>query len=136
MNQSGKYEGKMKTKYASPAKHIEKNLELAAIYASYQAALRKAKQYDFSDMIMYVAIALEKNEELRSVLQDAYEYYLVDEHQDTNDAQNRIIEYLAAGDGASAARGPQSVCGGRREAGDFPLPGSIHRKLPLFRKEI
>ena len=43
-------------------------------------------------MIMYVALALESNAELTQVLQDAYEYFLVDEHQDTNDAQNKIIE--------------------------------------------
>ncbi|HVO29034.1 MAG TPA: ATP-dependent DNA helicase [Candidatus Paceibacterota bacterium] len=97
VNQSGKNEGKMKTKYAAAAKYVEKNLELAEIYRAYQAALRKAKQYDYSDMIMYVALALEKDGELRDVLQDAYEYFLVDEHQDTNDAQNRIIEWLAAG---------------------------------------
>ncbi len=39
--------------------------------------------------------ALELNDELTQVLQDAYEYFLVDEHQDTNDAQNRIIELIA-----------------------------------------
>jgi len=97
MNGKGKNEGKMKTKYASKAKYVEKNIELAALYSAYQSALRKAKQYDYSDMIMFVALALEKNEELRSVLQDAYLYFLVDEHQDTNDAQNKIIELLAAG---------------------------------------
>jgi DNA helicase-2/ATP-dependent DNA helicase PcrA len=102
INQSGKYEGKMKGKYAMAAKQAERNLELARVYAEYQKALRAAKQYDFSDMIMYVALALEgqassgkKDDELLRVLQEAYEYFLVDEHQDTNDAQNRIIELLA-----------------------------------------
>lgn len=97
INQSGKYEGKMKTKYVSVAKHVERNIELAKVYASYQKALAAAKQYDYSDMIMYVALALEANDELLRVLQDAYEYFLVDEHQDTNDAQNRIIEHIASG---------------------------------------
>ena len=97
MNQSGKYEGKMKTKYASAARHIEKNIELAEIYAAYQAALRKAKQYDYSDMIMEVMVALKKDEDLLGALRDAYDYLLVDEHQDTNDAQNRIIELIAGG---------------------------------------
>jgi DNA helicase-2/ATP-dependent DNA helicase PcrA len=94
-NTSGKYEGKMKGKYDAGAKRVEKNLELVRVYEAYQAALRKAKQYDYSDMIMYVALALEKNEDLRRVLQGAYDYFLVDEHQDTNDAQNKIIELLA-----------------------------------------
>ena len=97
MNQSGKYEGKMKTKYASAARHIEKNVELTKIYVAYQAALAKAKQYDYSDMIMEVMFALERDEELRRVLRDTYDYFLVDEHQDTNDAQNRIIELVVGG---------------------------------------
>jgi DNA helicase-2/ATP-dependent DNA helicase PcrA len=97
INQSGKYEGKMKTKYLSAAKHTERNLELATVYAEYQKALIAARQYDYSDMIMYVSLALESNDELARVLQDAYEYFLVDEHQDTNDAQNKIIELIAGG---------------------------------------
>ena len=75
---------------------VEKNIELVEIYAAYQAALRKAKQYDYSDMIMEVVAALKKSEDLRRVLQDAYDYFLVDEHQDTNDAQNRSSNCLAA----------------------------------------
>jgi DNA helicase-2/ATP-dependent DNA helicase PcrA len=97
INQSGKYEGKMKTKYVGMAKQAERNIELAEVYAAYQKALIAAKQYDYSDMIMYVALALEENDELLRVLQDAYEYFLVDEHQDTNDAQNKIIELVAGG---------------------------------------
>src|SRR3984957_10695755 len=97
-NTSGKYEGKMKGKYDAGAKRIEKNLELVGVYEAYQAALRAAKQYDYSDMIMYVALALEEKEDLRRVLQDAYDYFLVDKHQDTNDAQNKIIEMLADGE--------------------------------------
>ena len=134
VNQSGKYEGKMKTKYLTPAKHIEKNLELAAIYESYQAALRKAKQYDFSDMIMYVAIALEKNEELRSVLQDAYEYYLVDEHQDTNDAQNRIIELLA-GDAGSKGAAPNLFVVGDEKQAIFRFQGASIENFHYFEKK-
>ena len=98
INQSGKYEGKMKTKYLGAANHIARNMELSSVYAEYQKALVAAKQYDYSDMIMYVARALEENEELRRVLQGAYAYFLIDEHQDTNDAQNKMIELLV-GDG-------------------------------------
>jgi len=96
-NTAGKYEGKMKGKYDAGAKRVEKNLELVRVYEAYQAALRAAKQYDYSDMIMYVALALEKNEDFQKVLGATYDYFLVDEHQDTNDAQNKIIEFLADG---------------------------------------
>lgn len=101
---SGKYEGKMKGKYDSGARRVEKNLELVRVYEAYQAALRKAKQYDYADMIMFVALALEKDGDLRRALQSAYDYFLVDEHQDTNDAQNRIIELLLDGEGDGSAK--------------------------------
>ncbi len=123
VNESGKYEGKMKTKYASQAKKIARNLELAEIYAAYQAALQNARQYDFSDMIMEVARALQEREEMRRVLRDAYDYFRVDEHQDTNDAQNRIIELLAdreeddrAGSAAAGAGPNLFVVGDERQA--------------------
>ncbi len=95
MNQSGKFEGKMKGKYVTASKQAERNIEVALIYAEYQKALAAARQYDYSDMIMHVALALEHDPELTQVLQRAYDHFLVDEHQDTNDAQNKIIEYIA-----------------------------------------
>jgi DNA helicase-2/ATP-dependent DNA helicase PcrA len=101
INQSGKYEGKMKGKYVTAAKQAERNIELATIYEEYQKALAAGRQYDYSDMIMYVAQALESTAELTQVLQGAYEYFLVDEHQDTNDAQNKIIELIADGGGGA-----------------------------------
>lgn len=94
--EKGAHKGKMKGAYKDILKHIERNCELVLAYEKYQATLRAAKQYDYSDMIMFVMIALEKDEDLRFMLQETYLYFLVDEHQDTNDAQNKIIELLAS----------------------------------------
>jgi DNA helicase-2/ATP-dependent DNA helicase PcrA len=134
INAAGKYEGKMKTKYLSPAKHVERNIELASVYAEYQKALLAAKQYDFSDMIMYVAIALDDNEELLRELQGAYEYFLVDEHQDTNYAQNKIIELIAGGDrmGAMSASPNLFVVGDEKQA-IFRFQGASLENFHYFR---
>lgn len=96
--ESGAHKGKMKGKYRDAAKHIERNRECAEAYAAYEAALREAKGYDWNDMVMRVMTALKENEGLRLELHDAYDYFLVDEHQDTNDAQGKIVEHLASGD--------------------------------------
>jgi DNA helicase-2/ATP-dependent DNA helicase PcrA len=105
----GAHKGKMKGKYADQLKHINRNAELGTVYAAYQAALKKAKQYDYSDMIMEVSLALETHNELLQILQDRFHYFLIDEHQDTNKAQNRIIELLASNEGAIPAKaGTQS----------------------------
>lgn len=91
---AGAHKGKMKGKYQDLLKRIKKNEDLAEVYRYYQAALEKAKLYDYSDMIMEVLQALSKNPDLLLILQEQHQYILVDEHQDTNTAQNRIIELL------------------------------------------
>lgn len=93
--ESGAHKGKMKGKYADLLKQIGKNKELAVVYAEYQKALHDQKLYDYSDMIIEALAALQNNKELLLMLQEQYQYILVDEHQDTNNAQNRILELLA-----------------------------------------
>jgi len=93
---SGPHKGKMKGKYLDMQKHIERNKELVLIYADYQKALHSSGFYDYSDMIMQAMIVLKKNKNLLLTLQEQYLYILVDEHQDTNSAQNKILELLAS----------------------------------------
>ncbi|MFA6493961.1 MAG: ATP-dependent DNA helicase [Candidatus Paceibacterota bacterium] len=68
---------------------------LADVYEKYQDAMRKEGYYDFDDMILDVIHSLAKNEALRYELQERYQYLLVDEFQDTNDAQMRLIRLLS-----------------------------------------
>ncbi len=75
-------------------KKINKAYELAEIFSLYQEQLKKRGLYDFSDMILYAKGELEKNKNLKADIQEKYQYILVDEHQDTNEGQNTIIELL------------------------------------------
>ncbi|MCI5108360.1 MAG: ATP-dependent helicase, partial [Candidatus Pacebacteria bacterium] len=88
------HKGKMKGKYIDLQKKILKNEELSLIYSKYQEELRKQKVYDFEDMIIEVLRTLKKEKDLLLTLQEKYQYVLVDEHQDTNNAQNKILEML------------------------------------------
>lgn len=92
----GKYAGQMKTKYADELKRLKKNQELGIVYEAYQAKLREEKHYDYTDMISEVTLVLAEDKELLLKLQEQYQYILVDEHQDTNNAQNKVIELLAS----------------------------------------
>jgi len=94
--EKGAYKGKMKGTYQDQFKHLKRNAELATLYAAYQKSLRDNKLYDYSDMIMEVVAMLERNPELLLTLQEKYLYFLVDEHQDTNNSQNRILELIAS----------------------------------------
>ncbi len=86
--------GKTRAKYRSAEKAIFKQQELAGIYREYQDTLLRDNFYDFADMLMEVAKALETDEDLRLTFQEKYLYILVDEHQDSNRTQNRIVQLI------------------------------------------
>ncbi len=75
-------------------KKIKKAEELAEIFSFYQKELIRRGLYDFSDMILYVREEFSKNKDLKADVQEKYQYILVDEHQDTNEGQNTLIELL------------------------------------------
>src|SRR3989344_416432 len=95
-HEKGPHKGKIKGVYLKLQKQIAKNTELAVLYANYQQALLKNRFYDYDDMIMEVLQALSSNENLLRILQEQYQYMLLDEHQDTNLAQNKVVELLAS----------------------------------------
>ncbi len=92
---AGLHKGKMKGRYIELKKDIDRNKELFSIYKDYQLALRKMRFYDYDDMIMQVMLAFKKNKDLLLIAQEKYLYVLVDEHQDTNSAQNKILELMS-----------------------------------------
>jgi DNA helicase-2/ATP-dependent DNA helicase PcrA len=68
--------------------------ELANVLEAYEKALAERGLYDFDDMILRAIQALEQNNELKYTLQERYQYILLDEFQDTNAAQLRLVELL------------------------------------------
>ena len=64
---------------------------LSHIYYEYLVAMQARELYDFDDMILRVLHAMEVFADLRFNLQEQYQYILVDEFQDTNGAQLRIL---------------------------------------------
>lgn len=95
-HEKGAHKGKMKGVYQDVIKQSAKLRELSHLYTAYQEYLRRERLYDYNDMVMEVAHTLESDAELLLLLQERHQYILVDEHQDTNNAQNRIIELLAS----------------------------------------
>ena len=75
-------------------KKKEKCLALAEIYRHYQEDLDKQMLFDYTDLLLVVLAELDTNPEFKADIQEQYQYILVDEHQDTNDAQNRLITHL------------------------------------------
>ena len=65
-------------------------------YETYQAALFKNQALDFDDLIFKAFYMLNNTPELLERLQRDYKYFLVDEYQDTNQAQYRLIRLLSS----------------------------------------
>lgn len=95
-HEKGAHKGKMKSEFKSVQLTIQKNVELANIYEVYEQKMADLRFYDYGDMILCVQEALEQNEDFRQIVQESYQYILVDEHQDTNQSQNSIIDILVS----------------------------------------
>ncbi len=67
----------------------------AQVYKEYQQALKKNNALDFDDLIFYTVKLFEADEQVLSHYQERFQYIMVDEYQDTNTAQFRLIELLA-----------------------------------------
>ena len=91
------YAEKRVTNASTDEENIEAKriMELAQSYAIYQKLLAGSNYLDFADL-HYKAIELLKSRpNILAHLQNTYKYVLVDEYQDTNIAQNRIVDYIA-----------------------------------------
>lgn len=95
LHEKGAHKGKVRSEYLKEEKRIKKLKEFALVYRQYQEILRERKLYDFEDMIVETVGAMEKNVDMLLDLQETYQYILADEHQDVNEAQNKILDLLA-----------------------------------------
>ena len=76
-------------------RHRQVLQELVLVYRAYQQHLSDHQLYDYEDMILWVYRSLSTKPEIKQYLQERYQYILVDEYQDTNNAQNAFVERLA-----------------------------------------
>ncbi|HEX6952903.1 MAG TPA: UvrD-helicase domain-containing protein [Gaiellaceae bacterium] len=68
---------------------------VAEVYDLYQKRLFASNAVDFDDMLFLTVDVLERFPEAREKWQEAFHYVLVDEYQDTNHAQYRLLQLLA-----------------------------------------
>ncbi len=70
--------------------------KVAQIYEQYQQNIVENNLVDFDDLLMLTYQILESNDELRKETSNRYKYIMVDEYQDTNELQFRLLELLAS----------------------------------------
>ena len=56
--------------------------------------MRQKSAYDFNDMIQFVLTKFQTDEDLRYYYAEKYQFIMLDELQDTNNAQNEIIDLI------------------------------------------
>lgn len=95
------YDVEMEGKSKEGTKAYEKNIasarkfrDFTVVFGKYQEMLRQTQRYDYDDMILNVIRALKEEDWMLQTLQEQYLYILVDEFQDTNGAQYKVIEQL------------------------------------------
>ncbi len=103
------------------------------VYRLYQEELRKAGALDFDDLLMLAVQLLEKHPSVRKKYQERFRYLLVDEYQDINYAQFRLLQLLAGERANLCVVGDddQSIYGWR--GADVSLILSFQRHFPEAR---
>ena len=86
----------------TPAEYAEKHNDgnpvhqvVAGVYEEYQKRLKQNDSVDFDDLIMLTIELFEKFPDVLSYYQNKFHYIHVDEYQDTNEAQYRLVQLLA-----------------------------------------
>ncbi|MCI0377933.1 MAG: UvrD-helicase domain-containing protein [Gemmataceae bacterium] len=81
-------------KFAGTAKDYFSQV-VAKVYPIYEKKMRSANALDFDDLLLWPALALKNNQELRAELDARFRFVLIDEYQDTNKAQYAIARGLS-----------------------------------------
>ncbi|MBB5014137.1 UvrD-helicase domain-containing protein [Rehaibacterium terrae] len=102
--------------------------EAAAIYAKYQQRLAAFNAVDFDDLIRLPLMLLEADAGLAAAWRERLRYLLVDECQDTNGAQYRLLRQLAGPRGAF-------TCVGDDDQSIYAWRGANPENLDLLAKD-
>ena len=74
---------------------------IGRIYTEYTTRKQALNVMDFDDLLTNLLRLLEEHADIRADLQDRFRHIMVDEYQDTNTPQDRIVQLLAGGSGNS-----------------------------------
>lgn len=72
------------------------NGRLLEVYRCYQEKLKELNAVDFGDLLLYPLMIFEQNPVILEEFQTKFKYILVDEYQDTNAVQDKILKLLSA----------------------------------------
>jgi DNA helicase-2/ATP-dependent DNA helicase PcrA len=103
---------------------------LADVYELYERDLHRANAMDFDDLLFRTVNLLELFEDVRERYSLAFRHVLVDEYQDTNYAQYRLLQLLVGGGRAEPAQGHRTSIPGHR---NLAVVGDDSQSIYSFR---
>ncbi len=83
----------IKKQYSGLEEYIQ---AIELIYSGYTRYKKISQIFDFDDLMDVLNESLKNNQRFREVMQNAFQYVMVDEFQDTNVVQNEIVNQIAA----------------------------------------
>ena len=81
---------------AKNAAQLKLYQQIAEIYEQYEAYLEKNNLVDFDDLLLLPYKILKDNQKLALEISQKYQYIMVDEYQDTNELQYRLLRLLCS----------------------------------------
>ena len=87
---------KNQLKTGSDLKKDHAHPDLVRVYEKYQEKLFKNNRMDFDDLLMLTVHLFDRHPEVLSFYQHKFQYIHIDEYQDTNHAQYRLVQLMAA----------------------------------------
>lgn len=109
---------------------------VAEVFDEYQRRLRRANALDFDDLIGEVVGIFSSHPEVAEYYRRRFRHVLVDEYQDTNHAQYRLIDELVGGRGEDSAVPPSELCVvGDSDQSIYAFRGATIRNIEEFERD-
>lgn len=93
----GASKGSLKKEVEKKIEAFERTKEVVAFYRLYESIKKQRSLVDYDDVLECAVMLAESSEEVRADIQEAYQYVLVDEHQDSSAVQNAFLKAVWEG---------------------------------------
>ena len=98
------------------------------VYAKYEVKLQRNNSVDFDDLLLLPIELFKKNPDILEKYQDLYQYLLIDEYQDTNEAQYILTKLLCA-------KNRKITCVGDDSQSIYSFRGANYKNILNFEKD-
>lgn len=108
--------------------HSEEDDIVYKVYKKYQEILYRNNSVDFDDLLILPIKLFKENEDILDYYREKYKYIMVDEYQDTNEAQYILIKMLAA-------KYRNIACIGDNDQSIYMFRGANYKNILNFEKD-